>query len=56
MGKKTDLKAGESPAQFIDAKIAELGDWRGEMLSRLRALIKRADPEGEADGPEARLC
>ena len=30
----------------IDAKIQELGDWRGEMLSRLRALIKQADPNG----------
>jgi hypothetical protein len=35
----------ESPSQLIDAKIKELGDWRGEMLSRLRALVKAADPE-----------
>ena len=35
----------ESPSQLIDARIKELGDWRGEMLSRLRALIKQADPE-----------
>jgi hypothetical protein len=35
----------ESPAQLIDARIEELGDWRGEMLARLRALIKQADPE-----------
>jgi hypothetical protein len=35
----------ESPAQLIDAKIEELGDWRGETLARLRALIKQADPE-----------
>jgi hypothetical protein len=34
-----------SPSQMIDARISELGDWRGEMLSRLRALIKQADPE-----------
>ena len=34
-----------SPSASIDAKIASLGDWRGEMLSRLRALIKEADPE-----------
>jgi len=34
----------ESPSQLIDARIAELGDWRGEMLGRLRALIKQADP------------
>ncbi len=31
----------KSPSQLIDGKIAELGDWRGETLSRLRALIKR---------------
>src|SRR6476619_94171 len=36
---------GESPSQLIDARIAELGDWRGELLSRIRALIKEADPE-----------
>jgi hypothetical protein len=35
----------ESPAQLIDAKIEELGDWRGQTLSRLRALIKQADPD-----------
>jgi hypothetical protein len=35
----------ESASQRIDARIQELGDWRGEMLSRLRALIKQADPE-----------
>ncbi len=34
-----------SPSQLIDARIEELGDWRGEMLSRLRALVKEADPE-----------
>ena len=33
-----------SPSQMIDARIAKLGDWRGEMLSRLRATIKQADP------------
>jgi hypothetical protein len=36
---------GKSPSQLIDARIEELGDWRGGMLSRLRALIKEADPE-----------
>ena len=36
---------GESPSQLIDARIRELGDWRGEMLARLRAIIKKADPE-----------
>jgi hypothetical protein len=37
--------SGESPAQLIDARIEELGDWRGETLARIRALIKQADPE-----------
>jgi hypothetical protein len=35
----------ESAAQEIDARIEELGDWRGETLARLRALIKQADPD-----------
>jgi hypothetical protein len=35
----------KSPSQLIDARIKELGDWRGEMLSRLRTLVKQADPE-----------
>ena len=35
----------KSPSQLIDARIKELGDWRGEMLSRVRALVKEADPE-----------
>ena len=34
-----------SPSQLIDARIKELGDWRGEVLSRLRTLVKEADPE-----------
>jgi hypothetical protein len=34
-----------SPSHLIDARIKELGDWRGEMLSRLRTLVKEADPE-----------
>jgi hypothetical protein len=42
---KDSAQQGESPAQLIDAKIEELGDWRGETLSRLRGLIKQADPE-----------
>jgi hypothetical protein len=45
MAKKTDPKKAESPAQLIDARMEELDDWRGEMLSRLRALIKHADPD-----------
>ena len=35
----------ESPSRLIDARIRELGDWRGEMLARLRALIHEADPQ-----------
>jgi hypothetical protein len=35
----------KTPSQLIDARIKELGDWRGETLSRLRALIKDADPD-----------
>lgn len=35
----------DTPSELIDARIRELGDWRGEMLGRLRALIKEADPE-----------
>jgi hypothetical protein len=35
----------ETPAQLIDARIEELGDWRGETLSRMRTLIRQADPE-----------
>jgi hypothetical protein len=42
---KDSAQQAESPAQLIDAKIEELGDWRGETLSRLRGLIKQADPE-----------
>ena len=38
-------KASESPSTLIDARIKELGDWRGQMLARIRALIKAADPE-----------
>ncbi len=38
-------KAGDSPSQLIDARIAALTDWRGETLARVRALIKQADPE-----------
>jgi len=41
--KKSGSPEGSSPSQLIDARIVELGDWRGEMLARLRALIKQAD-------------
>lgn len=44
-GAKTGLPKGKSPSQLIDARIKELGDWRGETLSRIRALIKQADPD-----------
>jgi len=43
--KQSESQKSESPSQLIDARIEELGDWRGEMLSRLRTLIKEADPE-----------
>ncbi len=38
-------QAQETPSQLIDAKIASIGDWRGERLARMRALIRAADPE-----------
>ena len=44
MSKSTPPKE-PSPSQLIDGRIKELGDWRGKMLARLRALIKEADPE-----------
>src|SRR5215208_3880260 len=43
--KKSATTKGESPSRLIDARIKELDDWRGKMLSRVRALIKQADPE-----------
>jgi len=43
--KKAVAKKGESPSRLIDARIKELDDWRGKMLSHVRALIKQADPE-----------
>src|SRR5437762_14075004 len=42
---KSGLQKSKSPSQLIDARIKELGDWRGKMLSRLRTLVKQADPE-----------
>jgi hypothetical protein len=38
-------KGGDSPSQLIDARIKELGDWRGETLARVRSLVKQADSE-----------
>jgi hypothetical protein len=43
--KKSEPQKTKSPSKLIEARIKELGDWRGEMLRRLRALIKEADPD-----------
>ncbi|MGY3603859.1 MULTISPECIES: DUF1801 domain-containing protein [unclassified Bradyrhizobium] len=43
--KKSGSKEADSPSRLIDARIEELGDWRGETLARVRNLIKQADPE-----------
>ena len=43
--KNAKKAVSQSPSQLIDARIKELGDWRGEMLSRLRTLVKEADPD-----------
>jgi hypothetical protein len=45
MKKNDGSRKAESPSRLIDARIKELGDWRGEALSRIRSLIKEADPE-----------
>jgi hypothetical protein len=42
---QSSAQDGESPSQLIDARIKELGDWRGATLAKLRALIKQADPD-----------
>ena len=42
--KKSGSTEGQSASELIDKRIAELGDWRGETLSRMRTLIKEADP------------
>jgi hypothetical protein len=42
---KSASKTSESASELIDARIEALGDWRGEMLAQIRALIKEADPE-----------
>jgi len=41
----TEKHNGDSPSQLIDARIEELGDWRGETLARVRALVRQADPD-----------
>ena len=43
--KKSEPQKSESPSKLIDARIKELGDWRGKRLAQLRALVKEADPE-----------
>ncbi len=43
--KSSGWQESKSPSQLIDARIEELGDWRGQMLSRLRILVTEADPE-----------
>lgn len=43
--KRNGAQNGTSPSRLIDARIEELGDWRGRMLGRLRALVQEADPE-----------
>ncbi len=43
--KKSGSQKSKSPSRLIDARINELGDWRGKLLRRLRALVKEADPE-----------
>jgi hypothetical protein len=43
--KKTGSQKSPSASQLIDARIRELGDWRGKMLSRLRGVVKEADPD-----------
>jgi len=42
---KSGTRKSSSPSRLIDARIEELGDWRGTMLGRLRALVRQADPE-----------
>ncbi len=44
-GSTKDAKDGSTPSQHIDARIKELGDWRSEMLARIRGIIKKADPD-----------
>ena len=44
-GNAKEAKGANSPSRLIDARIRALGDWRGEMLARLRSLIREADPD-----------
>jgi hypothetical protein len=43
--KKSGPQTGDSASRLIDARIEELGDWRGEMLKRVREIVREADPE-----------
>ena len=45
MGKNSAKDAANSPSRLIDARIDDLGDWRGKTLARIRALIRQADPD-----------
>ncbi len=45
MGKEQTTQGTKSPSQLIDERIEELGDWRGQMLAKVRGLIRQADPE-----------
>lgn len=45
MIKAAPKETGDTPSELIDSRIKHLGDWRGETLARVRALIKEADPE-----------
>ena len=49
---KSGSQQSQSPSQLIDARIKELDDWRGSMLSRLRSLVKEADPEVLVNAPK----
>ena len=42
---KSESQKEKTPSQLIDGRIKELGDWRGEMLAKLRAIVKQADPD-----------
>jgi len=44
-GGSNEGRGGDSPSELIDARIEELGDWRGETLARVRSLVKQADPD-----------
>ncbi len=43
--KKSGSRESKSPSELIDARIKELGDWRGKLLTRLRTIVKEADPD-----------